>query len=90
MIKIKNIQLNTEVWQEGNMYVSYVPQLDLSSCGKTVEEAKKNINKATKLFFQEAKRMGTLDDILEEAGFIFDKLWKAPEIVSFERMQLAF
>lgn len=90
MVKLRDIQLNSEVWREGNMYVSYIPQLDLSSCGKTVDEAKKNINKATKLFIREARKMGTLEDILEEAGFTFDKSWNAPEMVAFERMQLAF
>jgi len=37
----KIIQFNTQIWKEGDMYVSYAPQLDVSSCGKTVDEAKK-------------------------------------------------
>jgi predicted RNase H-like HicB family nuclease len=83
------IQLNTEVWKEYNMYVAYVPQLDLSSCGKTLEEAKKNIREALEAFLEETKRMGTLQQILEEAGFTFEKEWKAPEIISLEKMRLA-
>jgi len=42
-----DIQLNTEIWKEADMYVAYVPQLEVSSCGRTVEEAKKNIKEAT-------------------------------------------
>ena len=84
------IQFNTQIWQEGNMFVAYNPQLDLSSCGKTIEQAKKNIFEATQLFFVEAKKIGTLNNILEEAGFAFDNEWKAPEMVVFEKMSLAF
>jgi len=92
MKNIKKVQLNTEVWKEGNMYVSYVPQLDISSCGKTAEEAKKNIREATELFFKEIKRMKTSKKVFEEAGFLIDKdkTWKAPELISFEKIQLAF
>ena len=84
------IQFNTQIWQEEKMYVAYVPQLDLSSCGKTVEEAKKNIREAVEVFLEEAEKMGTIKKILEEAGFSFAKEWKAPEIISFEKMSIAF
>lgn len=85
------IQLNTEVWKEGNIYISYVSQLDLSSCGNTVDEAKKNIKEAVELFFEETQKMGTYQNILKEAGFSsHNKEWKAPEIISFEKMNFAF
>jgi hypothetical protein len=89
-MKNLNIQFNTEIWKEGNMYVSYVPQLDLASCGKTVGGAKKNIQKTIKLFFEETEKMGTTKDVLEEAGFSFDKTWEAPEIIAIEKMRFAF
>jgi predicted RNase H-like HicB family nuclease len=72
------IQLHTEIWQEGTMYVAYVPQLDLSSCGHTCEEAKKNIREATEAFVEEAQKMGTLKEILEEAGFALQHDIKVP------------
>lgn len=90
MKKIKDIQFNIEVWQEGSTYVSYVPQLDISSCGDSLEEAKKNIREATEMFLEEIEKMGTSKEVLEEAGFSFDKIWKAPELISFEKMKLAF
>ena len=69
------------------MYVSYSPELDLSSCGKTVKEAKKNLLEAVGLFLEETKKMGTLNEILKEGGFVKEgqKRWKAPEWVSLER-----
>ena len=78
-----------EIWKEGSMFIAYIPQLDLSSCGKTVEQARKNIREATEAFLEETQEMGTLTEILEEAGFTFEKEWKAPEPVSFEKMSLS-
>ena len=37
------IRLTEEIWKEGNMYVSYCPELDIVSCGKDVQQAKKNL-----------------------------------------------
>jgi predicted RNase H-like HicB family nuclease len=90
MATIKEIQLNTEVWKEGEMFVSYIPQLDVSSCGKTVDEARKNIREAAELFLEESEKAGTINQILEEAGFSFDKTWQAPELVALEKVRLAF
>ena len=35
--------LTEEIWREGNMYVSYCPELDISSCGENVQQAKSNL-----------------------------------------------
>jgi predicted RNase H-like HicB family nuclease len=83
------IQYITQFWKEDEMVVAYVPQLDLSTCGKTEKEAKKNMQIAFQLFVEEAKKMGTLEQILEEAGFIHKTDWAAPEISS-EKMILAY
>ena len=71
------------------MYVAFIPQLQLASCGYTIEEAEKNIREATEGFFEATDKMGTTKDVLEEAGFLFDKEWKAPEILKFEKMRVA-
>ncbi len=34
------IRLTEEIWKEGNMYVSYCPELDVASCGEDVQQAK--------------------------------------------------
>lgn len=87
--KHKEIQLTAEVWKESGVYVSYVPQLDISSCGKTVEEARKNIREAAELFIDGLEEKGTLTQVLEEAGFTLENDWEAPEFVAFEKMKLA-
>jgi len=62
------IQLTEEIWQEGNMYVSYCPELDVSSCGKNVWQAKHNLIEAIEINIDEARRLGTLERFFEENG----------------------
>ena len=78
------INFTAQIWREGKMYVSYCPELDVSSCGKTPEEAKKNLCEAVEGFLEETKKMGTLKEILQESGFTKEgqRKWKAPEWIS--------
>jgi hypothetical protein len=57
------------MFKENGMFVAYCPELDLSSCGKNLTEAKNNLLEATRLFMEESLKMGTLKDILDEAGY---------------------
>jgi len=83
------IPFDSVIFKEGNTFVAYCRELDVSSCGDTIEEARQNLKTATRLFVEEARKMGTLDDILREAGY--RRLrgnggWEAPELVALERM----
>ena len=62
-------KLTEELWKEGNMYVSYCPELDIASCGETVYQAKNNLKEVILINLEEARKMGTLEQILQEAGF---------------------
>ena len=74
------------VLEEGNNYVAYCPELDLSSCGNSISHAKEMLKKAVKLFIEEAEKMGTLYDILEEANFNknANDIWTPPRMVATE------
>ena len=63
------IQFTTQVFKEGESFVAHTPELDVSSCGESEKEALKNLKEAVTLFLEEADKMGTLNQILEEAGF---------------------
>ncbi len=52
------------VFEEDRAYVAYCPELDVSSCGNSVEHAKAMLNTAVRLFVEEAEKMGTLVDII--------------------------
>jgi len=63
------IEYDIVVFQEGDQYVGYCPELDVSSCGRDIEQARRNAKTAVRLFVEEAERMGTLEEILEECGY---------------------
>ena len=69
----KELPFTVHLFQDGNVYIAYVPELDLSSCGDTPEAARKNIQDAIEGFLETSKDMGVLSEILEEAGFQLKK-----------------
>jgi len=85
------IEFDSIVFKEGAAFVAYCPELDVSSCGADLEQARRNLKTAVHLFIEEAENMGTLSDILEESGFVFSESgsWQPPRIVATELMKLA-
>lgn len=86
------MKLTEEVWREGNMYVSYCPELDVASCGETVDQARRNLQEAILINLEETKRMGTFDQFLEEAGFHRERdeiLSVRKELVGFRPIEIA-
>lgn len=71
--------------------MSFARELDISSCGATVQEAASNLDEAVSGFLDAARERGTLREILEEAGFTQEDntKWHAPNLVSMEKMHLA-
>ncbi len=54
--------------------------------GKTPKEASKALDEAVHLFLVTAAKMGTLDEVLQDAGYEHcDKNWHSPSWVSFEK-----
>ena len=87
---MQDISFTVHTFKEGKMYVAYVPELDVSSCGATDEEARKNIRDAVRGFVETSEEMGTLAEILEEAGYErMGDVWRAPEFVSLDRLTLS-
>jgi predicted RNase H-like HicB family nuclease len=66
----QRIEVRIEIFQEGNLYVGLCPDLDVSSFGETPEAAKQSVQEALEAFFEECEVMGTLPEVLQEAGFI--------------------
>ena len=84
-----NLSFTVHLFKEGDMYVAHVPELDLSSCGETEQSARKNIQDAVRGFLEVAQNKGTLDEILEEAGYQhIGSEWKAPEFVGLDRVTM--
>lgn len=59
-----------EIFPEGSVMVAYAKALDVSSCGKTVDEALRALMEAVQLFIETSLRMGTFEQILIESGYV--------------------
>ena len=85
-------RLTEEIWKEGNMFVSYCPELDISSCGESVEQAKENLVETILINVKETKKMGTFNQFLEECGFeqTHDDIFSVrKELVGFTPIEIA-
>lgn len=60
-----NLVYRTEFFRD----VGLVSELNVSSFGTTLEEARESLQEAVQAFIEEYERMGTLDEVKEEAGF---------------------
>ncbi len=80
------IEYDMIVFKEDKTYAAYCPELDVSSCGNTVEKAKDMLKTAVRLFIEETEKMGTIEDILEEARYKRDVSgrWILPGLISCE------
>jgi len=86
------IRLTEEIWKEGNMYVSYCPELDIASCGEDVQQAKKNLIEAVTINIEETKKMETFEQFLENCGLekiSADILSARKELVGFTPIEVA-
>jgi predicted RNase H-like HicB family nuclease len=63
-VKIKGT-LPLCLMREKNSFIAFAPALDLSTCGRTLEEAKKNFAEALDIFFEECLKMGTWNKVLK-------------------------
>ncbi|OGM32456.1 hypothetical protein A2803_03225 [Candidatus Woesebacteria bacterium RIFCSPHIGHO2_01_FULL_44_21] len=83
---MQNLPMTIKMMYDGRSkeapYVAYNPELDVSSCGKTEEKARKNLHEAVEIVLEEAEKKGKLNQLLEEAGFEKEKKnWKSPRII---------
>jgi predicted RNase H-like HicB family nuclease len=84
-----DIEFTTRIFKEGRTFVAHALELDVSSCGGTKEKALTNLRSAVALFLEQAEKMGTLGQILEEAGYSKTKHKMAgPKFVSVQRVSL--
>ena len=83
------IRFTTQIFKEGRAFVAHTPELDVSSCGGTKEKAMRNLKEAVRLFLEESEKMGTLERILEEAGYLKRRgRLEGPKLVSTRRVSL--
>ncbi|OGJ87057.1 MAG: hypothetical protein A2268_15210 [Candidatus Raymondbacteria bacterium RifOxyA12_full_50_37] len=53
---MKRYSFTAIIEQEGDLFVALCPELDVASQGKTIEQAKANLNEAVELFLETASK----------------------------------
>jgi predicted RNase H-like HicB family nuclease len=85
-----NLSIRVEIFKEDDVYVALSPELNVSSFGETIDEAKESIKEAIEGFLEECREMGTLDEVLEESGFLrVENTWQSRRPVAEEKLALA-
>jgi len=67
------ISLEIKVFKEGDVYVALCPELNVSSFGDDIGSAKESLREALEAFLGECEARGTLQEVLEDAGFVKEK-----------------
>ena len=81
-----NIEYTVHIWQEGAQFIAHAMPLDVMSSGSTTEEARAALYEAVALFLETAEELGTLEEILQDAGYEFKReSWVGPVWVAVER-----
>jgi hypothetical protein len=84
-----DIEFTVRILKEGRTFVAHALDLDVSSCGGSKEKALRSLKEAVRLFLDEAERMGTLEQILTEAGYSRTKRKIAgPKFLGVQRVSL--
>jgi predicted RNase H-like HicB family nuclease len=88
-----NIPYTGELFEEDGQFVSLGPELNVSSFGDTPAEALAALQEAVALFLEECRRMGTLEFVLEEAGYRQEPItlkWIPRQPIQINRLQISF
>ena len=88
------IPYTSQMYEEDGQIVAVCPELNVSSFADTRDEALAALQEAVTLFLEECQSMGTLEVVLEEAGYRRDRLksrrWHYREPIQINRLEVQF
>jgi predicted RNase H-like HicB family nuclease len=96
---LKNVRYTCRLSREDEAVVAVCPEFNVSSFGDTAEEAVESLHEAVTLFLEECQRMGTLEMVLEEAGYrpvaskgqeLLVRKWLPPRSLGTRRLESTF
>ncbi|MFQ6042492.1 MAG: type II toxin-antitoxin system HicB family antitoxin [Candidatus Poribacteria bacterium] len=87
---LNKLIFRAEIFQEDDVYVGLCPELNVSSYGEDIDEAKQSLQEAVEGFLETCEAMGTLEEVLEEAGFFHvQDAWISREPIIEERLSIS-
>jgi len=66
---VVHVPYTSQLFEEGGQIVAICPELSVSSFGDSLDDALAALQEALLLFLEECQRMGTLEAVLQEAGY---------------------
>jgi predicted RNase H-like HicB family nuclease len=88
------VPYTSQLFEENGQVVALSAELNVSSFGDTAEEALAALQEAVTLFLEECQRMGTLEAVLEEAGYHRDLTephkWIYRQPIQINRLEAMF
>jgi hypothetical protein len=86
-----NIDYTVNIWREGAQYVAHAMPLDVASSGADPDAARSAVDEAVRAFVGSCAKAGTLEAVLEEAGYQrqAEERWQSPSWVSVEQREVA-
>ena len=76
--------------EEGDIIIAHCVPLDVSSCGHDIKEARRNAQEAIELFLETCETIGSLNEVLEESGFVWDgENWIPPTVLQVDCLDIA-
>ena len=80
------IGYTTQIWRESDQFIAHTMPLDVASSGGSPEEARQALDEAVHLFLSTAADHGTLDQVLEDSGYVqTGHSWQSPSCLAVER-----
>ena len=84
-MKTTLLRYHVLIRREGKQYIAYTPVFDLSTSGKTYDQAKKRFGELVHLFLEGLAENNTLERALKDLGWTKVKQeWQTPIIVGQE------
>ncbi len=80
------IDFTIQIWKEGEQFIAHALPIDIASSGPTPELARQALDEAVSLFLRTAFENGTIQEVLEDAGYVLEAgSWRSPSWIGVER-----
>ncbi len=82
------VSYTMQLWREGKHYIAHALPLDVASSGPTPAKARVALDEAVNLFLETARDAGTLEQVLEEAGYTQgSRGWTSPKCLKTQKSE---
>lgn len=80
------LEYTVQIWEEDGQFIAHAMPLDIASSGSTATAARLAVDEAVRLFVITAAEHGSLDQVLEDAGYRrLHHQWRGPAWVGSEQ-----